>query len=319
MGYLRIQDRQGGNMSTLFLGEKALAAISRSAAVVLSTQINRLLLNYFSSTGLLMIVICLHVLLSVAQVVPGFRAAWGSLQSLMQSIVIQSIANYVSTTPSPVLSVLHILAVIQILECLPELQGWVGQDLDSFTTNVTYIFATQLEAYLEAARLPLFGAVLGICMQGQGLLGKTLAYTGVTTLSNCLFSAVLGGGELALAWPVMLLYFASEVCKTYALQDFLEFGLFKASSAVFDGLSAHRVPPQTIAMGFTFLLTLLPADTVWTGTCALVFVQATSAFLLAQINSIANTDPILAGLCAVTFVYFGAMGVHLVSPPLPGK
>jgi hypothetical protein len=306
-------------MSTLFLGEKALAAISRSAAVVLSTQINKLLLNYFSPTGLVLIVVCLHVLLSVAQAVPGFCAVWQTLQSLMQSIVIQAVANYISNTSSPVLSVLHILAIIQVLECLPELQGWVGHDLESFTTNVTYVFANQLDSYLQAAHIQLFGAVLGICMKGEGLMGKTLAYTGVTTLSNCLFSAVFGGGELALAWPVMLLYFISEVCKTYEFQDFVEFGLFKASSACFAGLSAHRIPPQTLAMGFTFLLTTMPRDTVWTGTCALVFVQATSSFLLAQIEFIANTDPILAGLCVVTFVYFGAMGVHLSVHPLPGK
>lgn len=295
----------------LFAEEKMLSAISRSAAVVLSTQINRQLLLYFSATELLLIVMCMHVLFHSIQSVPGFGAAWNALRELMQSIVIQALAGYASRGANAPTTILHLLAVIQVLEFLPAVRGWVGRDLDSFTTNVTYIFADQLTAYLEAAGVPLFGAVLGLCLGGQGLLGKTLAYTGVTTLSTCLFSAVLAGGELALAWPVMLLYFISELCRTYDCQDFLDFGLFKASNAAFTGLSARQVPPQTVAMGFVFLLTVQPKDTVWTGVCALVLVQASSVYLMAQINFIANTDPALAGLSIVTFVYFGAVGVHV--------
>ena len=299
--------------TTLFAEEKVLSAISRSASVVLSAQINRQLLAYFSATELLLIVLVMHVLFNSIQSVPGFTAAWNALRELMQSIVIQALANYASTASAPGMSVLHLLAVIEILECLPTLQGWVGQDLDSFTTNVTYIFADQLQAYLLQANIPLLGGVLGICLRGDSLVGKTLAFTGVTTLTACLFSAILGEGELALAWPVMLLYFISEICRTYDFQDFLNFGLFKASDAAFNGLSARGVPPQTIAMGFIFLLTTQPTDTVWTGTCSLVFVQASSVFLLNQINFISNTDPVLAGLCVVTFVYFGALGVHLAA------
>lgn len=295
-------------MQGLAVEEKMLSSISRSASVIISAQINRQLSAYFSATGLLTVVLCIHVLFNAIPPIPGFRAAWDTVRGLMQSITVQVVAGYTSGSPNPVLSILYILLVTQVLECLPAVPGWVGDDLDSLTTSVTFIFAEQLTGYLSAAGVPLFGAVLGVCLGGRGLLGKTLAYTGVTALTTWLFQAILGG-ELALAWPIMLLYFAAEVCRAYDVQDFLHFGLYRAGSAAYDGLSA-MAPAKTIAMGFVFLAALQPADTVWTGICALVFVQALSTHLMDQIGFIAAVDPALAGLAVATLVYFGALALQ---------
>ena len=114
-----------------------------------------------------------------------------------------------------------------------------------------------------------------------------------------------------------MLYFVVEISGHYNLDTFVDFGLFKASDAAYNGLLALNAPPQTIAMGFVFLLTSKPRDKIWVGMCTLVFVQASCDWVLHQITFISNTDPILAGLVVVTIVHFAAL--ILESPGLVRK
>ena len=299
--------------------EKIFAAIGRSASVVLSNQINQHLLQYFSVSEILLMVVCMQAFISSIPSVPGFNASWHLLNDITQSIVIQALANYVSSGQNAVVIVFDLVLVIQVLDWVPAATGWVGKDIESFTTNVTYIFADQLSGLLSSLGVPLFGAALGICMRGQGLLGKTLAYTGVTTLCTFLFTSVAGTGELSLSWPVFVLYFVSEICRSYQFQDFLEFGLFKASDAAFSGLQAFNVGPDVIALGFAILLMVRPTDTVWTGICALVFVNAGASWVLGKINFISSTDPVLAGLVVVTFVHFASIALQTPARELEKK
>ena len=290
--------------------KQALSAISRSAVVILSTQLNIHLLEYFDTFELILILTCMHTLLSTVKTVPGFSASVSVLKELTQSIVIQLVVNYASSSQTYI-SVLNLIIVIIILECLPAINGWLGHDLDSFKTNVTYIFADQISKFLLLIHAPLFGAALGICLRGKGLLGQTLAFTGVNTINSVVFESIQGG-ELSLAWPILLLYFVFELCNSLKgdWEQFFDFGLFKASDTAYRQITFYyKIKPTTLAMLLVFLISFKPKDRVWTGLCVLVLVQSLSEWFLKGISLISETDPVLAGLVVVTVVHFLVLGI----------
>jgi len=289
--------------------EKLLQVISRSATVTLSTRLSQYLMAYFSSAQLLVAVVCIHVLLSTVKTVPGFTAVWDTLKRIVQSVMIRAMVGWVSS-PSNMVSIVHLLITIQFLECVPLINGLVGQDLEAFTINVTYIFSERLTSLFNSANIPLFGATLAITLHGDGLMGKTAMFTGFTALTTYLFNAVMGAGEMSLAWPVVVLYFIADLRGATEFDSFIHLGLIDASDAVYSGLESLGVPPQNIAMLFIFLVNMLPLDRIWTGICALVFVQACSVFGLQQIGFVSGTDPCLAMLSIVTVVYFCVLAVH---------
>jgi hypothetical protein len=196
------------------------------------------------------------------------------------------------------------------IECFPAAKGWVGDDLESFTTSVSYIFSDKISTLLTELNIPLFGAALSLCLGGKGLLGRTLAFVGINTLSSLVFEAI-SGGELSLAWPVTLLYFVHEINTKYDMDTFFSFGLYRASDAIYKSLNgALRLQPAVVFMAFLFLGALFPADPVWSGVCVLVFVQGGSDWFLGNLGIISATDPVLAGLCLVTAVHFISIAIE---------
>lgn len=288
---------------------RIISSISRSAVMVLSTSINRRLSPYFTATELILVLLCIHTLLNTVRTVPGFNASWRTLRDLMQFLMVQSLASYAASGTADYTAALNLILVLVAIECLPAAGGWVGDDLESFTTSVSYIFSDRISAILNSLKIPLFGAGLSLCLGGKGLLGRTLAFVGINTLSSLAFEAI-SGGELSLAWPVTLLYFVHELSAKYDVDTFFSFGLYRASDAIYAGFSAMGVAPATVFMAFIFLGSLFPSDPVWSGVCVLVFVQGGSDWFLKQLAVISATDPVLGGLCLVTAVHFISVAVE---------
>lgn len=297
---------------------RIISSISRSAVMVLSTSINRRLSPYFTTTELILVLLCIHTLLNTIRTVPGFNASWRTLRDLMQFLMVQALASYVASgaaeskaDPTTVLNttVLNLILVLVAIECLPAAGGWVGEDLESFTTSVSFIFSDRISSTLNALKIPLFGAALSLCLGGKGLLGRTLAFVGINTLSSLAYEAI-SGGELSFVWPVTLLYFVHELSAKYDVDTFFNFGLFRASDAIYASFSAMGVAPSTVFMAFIFLGSLFPSDPVWAGICVLVFVQGGSDWFLKQLAVISATDPVLGGLCLVTAVHFISIAVE---------
>jgi hypothetical protein len=300
--------------------QRIIASISRSAVMVLSTSLNRRLNPFFSASELILVLLVLHTLLNTTRTVPGFNASWRTLRDLMQFLVVQALATYVSSSSEPGAyglpghtTVLNLILVLAAVECVPAAKGWVGDDLESFTTSVSFIFSDRISAILTGLRIPLFGATLALCLGGKGLLGRTLAFVGINTLSALAFEAI-SGGELSLAWPITLLYFVHGINARYDVDAFFNFGLYRASDAVYASLAARGLSPATVFMAFLFLTSLFPSDPVWTAVCALVFVQGGSNWFLGQLGVISATDPVLAGLCLVTAVHFISIAVESSRP-----
>jgi hypothetical protein len=291
--------------------ERLLQGISRSSTVIIGAQIRIYLARYLSLGELLLVVVAVHVLLCAGpRRVAGFNAPWDMLRSLMQAVVIQLAVASIGGDQRDGLGLLNLLGLLMVAEGLPALGGWIGDDIGSLTTTISFTFSDEVSAILQKSGVPAVGASLGLVFGGQGLFAQTMALTGV----NCVCSAVLGalsGGELSLAWPVALLYFVSEAADRFErAKPFVDYGLYKASDAVFVGLGGQGITPSMIAIAFAFLGLALPGDSVWTGVCVLVLVQSSSAWFLGEIKGISNTDPVLAGLCIVTVVHFVCLGVQ---------
>ena len=297
--------------------QRMISSISRSAVMVLSTSLTRKLTPYFSASELILVLLALHTLLNTVRTVPGFNASWRTLRDLMQFVMVHTLASYVASAGSPDASttILNLILVVVLMECIPAAKGWVGDDMESFTTSVSYIFSDQISTLLSndsKMGIPLFGAALSLCMSGEvgeGLLGRTLAFVGINTLSSLVFEAI-SGGELSLAWPITLLYFVHEIRllknsrygPKYDMDTFFSFGLYRASDAIYGSL--RMLSPAVVFMAFLFLGSLFPSDPVWSGVCVLVFVQGGSDWFLGNLSVISATDPVLAGLCLVTALHF---------------
>ncbi len=290
--------------------ERFLQGLGRSSTFLIGSQIRAYLMRYFSVGGLLLVFFVLHVLLSVIPSrVSGFNASWSVLRGLMQSTAIQLFVSFVGGEQPENAGLLNLLCLLMAAESLPAFNGWLGDDVASLTTTITYSFSDEVSSLLRSAGVPLLGVVLGIALGGQGLFGQTMTLTGVNSVCAVVFEAATGG-ELALAWPILLLYFVCQISDHYEqAKAFVDYGMYKASDAVFLGLSSMGVPPHVLAIGFAFLGLALPGDPVWTGVSVLVLVQSSSRWFLDGIQGISSTDPVLAGLCIVTVVHFVSIGV----------
>lgn len=292
------------------LRERFLQGISRSSTVLIGSQIRIYLAKYFSLGELLLVVVSVHTLLCVGPAsVSGFNASWSMLRSLIQSVVIQLCVSFVGGDQRSDVALLNLLGLLMIAESLPAFRGWLGDDVSSLTTTISFSFSDEVSAILQKSGVPLVGAALGLAFNGRGVFGQTMALTGV----NCVCAAVFGaisGGELSLAWPVLLLYFVHEVSDHFErAKAFVDYGLYRSSDAVFSGLGELGVAAHVMAIAFAFLALALPKDPVWTGVCVLVLVQSSSNWFLDGIKGISGTDPVLAGLCIVTVVHFVCLGV----------
>ena len=293
--------------------DNVLQGILRSSTILVGSQIQLYLSRYFSLDALLIVVVSLHVLLCVGPVsLQGFNASWDLVCNLMQTVVIQLCVAYVSGNHKNDVVLLNLMILLMVAESIPALKGWMGKDVSSLTSTVSFIFSDKVSIVLNSAGVPVVGASLGLALGGQGVFGQTMTLTGV----NCICAAVFGavrGCELSLAWPVLLLYFVHEVSDHFVqAKSFVDYGLYKASDAVFTGLSSQGIAPQVMAITFAFLGLALPGDSVWTGVCLLVLAQSSSDWFLNGIKGISNTDPVLAALCIVTVVHFIFLGVNAV-------
>ena len=292
------------------LRERFLQGISRSSTVLIGSQIKLYLARYFSLGELLLVVVSVHTLLCVGPLsVSGFNASWGMLRGLMQSVVIQLCVSFVREGQGGDVALLNLTCLLMVAESLPGFRGWIGDDVSTLTTTISFTFSDEVSAILQKSGVPLVGAALGLAFGGQGVFGQTMALTGV----NCVCAAVFGamsGGELSLAWPVLLLYFVHEVSDHYEqAKAFVDYGMYRSSDAIFSGLGVLGVAAHVMAIAFAFLALALPTDPVWTGVCVLVLVQSSSNWFLGGIKGVSSTDPVLAGLCIVTVVHFVCLGV----------
>jgi len=317
---------------------RLLDGIGRSVTVVLGAQISSFLGRYFSLTEVLLILVVVHSLMSMSYIsFGGFRASWLVMKGLVQSILIQLSVSYLTSFGSPVASLLNLLAFLLVAECIPAASGWskasgvewIGEDRALFFTSVSYIFSDEVTVLLTSLHVPLVCASVGLLCGERTLLAQTLILTGINALCQVVFSSV-GGVEVSIAWPVILLYFVHEVVGQFeAVQPFMDHGMYKASDAMYAGLVGLGVGPDVIALMFLFLgftaymldmfsswgLTrrgafALSSDELWIGLCALVMVRAASDWFLGCVSLVINSDSVLGGLCVVAAVHFVTLGVE---------
>jgi hypothetical protein len=295
-----------------------LQGVKRSSTLLVGSQVQAFLKRYFSLSELLVVIFSIHVLLCLGPAkVQGFNASLDLLNNLIQTVVIQLGIEFVSGETRDGLGLINLLVLLMIAESVPVVKGWLGNDTSSLASRISFLFSDRVSAMLQEYGVPLAGVSLGFAFGGSGLFGQTMNLTGVNCLCAVTFG-VIQGGELTLAWPVLLLFFVHEVSTHFnEVKTFLDYGLYKASDAVFSSLSVWGVSSYIMAIGFAFLTLILPQDPLWTGLCVLVLAQASSDWFLKEIEGISETDPVLAGLCIVTVVYFVNLGVALYSP-IPG-
>ncbi len=296
--------------------ERFLQGLGRTSTFLIGSQIRTYLMRYFSLGGLLLVFFVLHVLLSVIPSrVSGFHASWNVLRGLMQSTSIQLFVSFIGGEQPENAGLLNLLCFLMAAESLPLFRGWIGDDVTSLTTTISYSFSDEVSSLSRSAGVPLLGVVLGIVFNGQGLFGQTMTLTGVNIVCSVVFEAA-SSGELALAWPILLLYFVCQISDRYdQAKAFMDYGLYRVSDTVFLGLSSLGVAPHVLAIGFGFLGLALPGDPVWTGVSVLVLVQSSSRWFLDGVQGISSTDPVLAGLCIVTVVHFVCLGVGTLCRP----
>lgn len=301
---------------------KLMDGLSRSACVVISAQINVFLAEYLSLTEILLTIVVTHALLSVSSVrVRGFGASVVVIKSILKSIMVQNVVDFIVDERAPWISLLNLVIVLVVAECLPavgESDDWMNEDVELLKSSISYIFSDQVSALLRRTGVPLGGAALGLCLGGEGLIGQTMVLTGINSLCAVVFGAVDGGG-IAVAWPVGLLYFVQEVSRQFDGFDFeggdgvfLNYGLYKASDATYGALVGAGVSQGILVAVFGFLAFLLHKDEVWTGVCVLVLIRAASDWFLGSISLEMNTDPVLGGLSIVTVIHFASVAIGAV-------
>lgn len=285
-------------------------AVKRSATVIVSGQIKRSLGACFSTPEFILVLVAAQCALTYLRSLPGFGASWDALRSIAQNVAIQTFVGYITEAWSYDLGLLNLASALMAIECFPEASGWVGQDLASFRTSVTYIFAEKVSEIVKGLGVPLLGgAALSACVPPRrwGLFGETLALSGVNVLCEVAFSVVDGGFSLSLAWPIVLLYFVRELSDRHEyFQPYFDFGVFKISEIAYASLvSVEGVSASTVGLGFGFAFFAAPRDKLWGGLCALVLVYAWSDWLLKEaLAEIVKADPALAGLALITAIYF---------------
>lgn len=321
------------------------AGINRSITVVLGTQISSRLTHYFSLSKILVILTAVHSLLSVSDPLLGeLKASWKVIKGLVQSLLIQSIVSYLTSSSSQGVVLFNVLVFLVIAECVPTASGWthekndhaikhqIDEDKELFLASVSYIFSDEVGALLVSWGVPLVGASLGLFLGGQGIIGQTLMLTGVNALCSIAFGSI-NGGELSIAWPVVLLYFVNEVVGQFSgVQAFVDYGLYKVSDSVYSGLLGLGVHADVI--GLVFLILIISSffldeinnvfycspricrffkDQLWFGLCMLVVVRAATDWFLDCVALAIHCDPIFGGLCVIAAIQFATLGVGLVT------
>lgn len=291
--------------------DRFLQGVKRSSTLLVGSQIQIFLTRYFSLGELLVVVVSSHVLLCLGPSrVQGFNASLDLLGNILQTVVIQLGVDFVSGDSQDGLGLLNLLVLLMIAESLPVMKGWLGDDAASLSSKITYLFSDRVSTILQDSGVPLAGVSLGFAFGGHGIFGQTMNLTGVNCLCTVAFGAIRGG-ELSLAWPVLLLFFVREVSTHFdEVKSFLDYGLYKASDLVFESLRAGGVSSYVMVIAFAFLAFVLPGDPLWGGLCLLVLAQASSDWFLGVVKGISDTDPVLAGLCIVTVVHFVNMGLR---------
>jgi hypothetical protein len=234
------------------------------------------------------------------------------IRDIFQTLVIKMAVGFVLGGSNPETSVLNLLLVLAVMEWIPlsSGRGYFVTDLRSFESTISFVFADSARDAMVRFGFPLLGAALGLCFGGSGLMGRTLTLTGVSVLSSVLLDAI-GGGQLSFSWPVILLYFAYELCGRYPFAvQFLEFGQYKASDAAYQGVRSLGASSGMIAVFFAVLSPMFPSDEVWTGVSTLVGVNAISEWFMWAIGGVVDTDPVLAMLCILTVVHFVVVAVE---------
>lgn len=289
-------------------------AVKRSATVILSAQIKKNLGQSFSTPQFILILFAAQSFLTYLRSFPGFGAPWNTLRSIAQNVAIQTSVGYVTESWDRDAAFLNLILALVAVECVPAASGWLAQDVASFRTSISYIFSEKLSDYARSLGVSaLAGASIGACIppRSWGIIGETLALTGVNALCEVAFSVVDAGFSLSLAWPIVLLYFAKELSDRHDyFQPYFDFGLFKISEIVYGSLARIQgISAEEIGLGFGFAFFVAPRDKLWGGLCALVLVYAWSDWLLRQVlGDIAKTDPVFAGLVSVTAIYvFGVV------------
>lgn len=256
--------------SELMIQSRLLDSISRTVTVVLGAQVSSFLRKYFTPGEVLLVLVVVHSLMSASYVsAGGFKATWLMLKGLVQSVLIQLSASYLTSFVSPVAGLLNVLAFLLVAECIPAAASWskgvaadsghpsrvewIGDDEKLFVASMSYIFSDEVTGLLALLRVPLVCASAGLLFGGQGLMGRTLVLTSINALCLVVFGLV-GGSEVSIAWPVTLLYFSHEVVGQFeAVQPFVDYGMYKASDSVYAGLVGLGVGTNVIAILFLFL------------------------------------------------------------------
>ena len=322
------------------------AGINRSITVVLGQQISARLMEYFSLVEVVLILTALHSVLSVSDPSLGdLKASWVVIKGLIQSLLIQMVVSYLTQGSSPWVTLFNLVVFLVVAECVPAVSGWtdkgeayngegsscrivwLNEDRELFFASVSYIFSDEVSSLLTSLGVPLIGASLGLFFGGEGLFGQTLVLTGVNTLCSIAFG-VISGGELSVAWPVVLLYFVHEVVGQFdGMQAFIDYGLYKASDSVYNSLMMLQIRTEVIALLFLLLsmssslccLFISPQrssairDELWLGLCVLVVVRAASDWFLDSVSLAIHCDPVIGGLCVVAAIQFATLGVDLIT------
>ena len=301
--------------------------LNRSITVLLSTEINSYLLSFFPVYDMLVLLFALHALLSMSpSTMPGFDASWQVIKGLFQTLLIQLVVSIIIGGVSNSVALFNVLVVLMAAECIPAIgvawgrSLWVGEDVNMLVTSISYLFSDEVSTLLISLGIPLGGAAVGLFFGGKGLFGQTLALTGVNILCSFAFGAI-SGGDLSLAWPLLLLYFVFEAARKWGNSDgtaFVDYGMYKASDAVYGGLMQRGVEPGVIVLVFVFLVFAVDGvrgrrggDEVWTGVCVLVMVRGASDWFISSIGLISQCDPVIGGLVIVTVIHFVTVGAEL--------
>ena len=311
------------------LEKSNMSAISRTATVILGSQLKRHLSKYFTMSEMLIAVMALHVIMCSTRPVKGFYASWLVMCDLFQSVLVQLIVWNVSIGNRIEEVLMKIIFTLMIAECIgsciPTARGWFSSDLHAFETSVSFIFAGRVSDVINQTGVPLVGAVLGLLstscgrgrlVGGKGLIGATMTMAAINIITETILGSVVSGGQLALAWPLTLLYFVYQLSGKYEnAQAFFDYAVYTTSNIVYHGLLSYEITCFTVVVCLLMLSfvswKIITRDHVWTVLCSLVLVQAVSDWFMQTVHDVFATDPVLAGLAVVTVIHFAAVAVDV--------
>jgi hypothetical protein len=305
-----------------------LACIQQSVTMILSAGLSSSLSRYFQPSELLLVLACLHVALRTAaaqarEPLEAFRASLALLCSVVQFTFVRTLTAFVSggelagqREAVQQSALVNLTLFLLILEVMPQ-RDWDQDEYSSIVGSISFVFADRISGLLVGLGVPLAGAALALCLQGlvrtDPLLCQTLNFVSISTLNSFAFLAAHGKNtEIALAWPLALLYFIREAGCRYDVSGLLSYGVYSASDAVYGILRASAVSHSTIAITFVFVGALFPSDPVLPSVSVLVFTQGVSNWFAQQAGV---GDPLLAALSVVTVLCL----LGAIHRPLPER